>query len=148
MRSFVSVGVLVLSGIPLLSFAGSESTSNATPVFATGTPSSFFWGDFDGDGLADAYVVAPSGQARLLRNAGDGGFTDVTAVFGTAMFCVYVDCGVRKHDPHPRRMQLMAMYCFLSVVQVVIALLANNETFRVVNTCSVALLAMHFALAK
>jgi len=76
------------------------------------------------------------------------GFTDVTAVFGTAMFCVYVDCGVRKHEPHPRLMQLMAMYCVLSVIQVVIALLANNETIRVVNTCSVALLAMHFTLAK
>jgi len=76
------------------------------------------------------------------------GLTDVTAVFCTAMFGVYVDHGVRKHEPRPRRMQIMAMCCVFSVNQIVISLLVDNETIRIVNTCGVALLAMHFALTK
>jgi hypothetical protein len=35
------------------------------------------WQDFDRDGLADAFVLANDGPARLLRNAGDGSFEPV-----------------------------------------------------------------------
>ncbi len=40
--------------------------------------STFWWGDYDADGLADAWVVRAGGQGRLLRNGGDGNFEDVT----------------------------------------------------------------------
>ena len=37
------------------------------------------WGDFDNDGLVDLYIVSNSnGPNRLLRNNGDGTFSDVT----------------------------------------------------------------------
>ncbi len=47
-------------------------------------PASFFWGDFDQDRLADAFVIAPSGEARLLRNRGGGSLEDVTDEAGLA----------------------------------------------------------------
>lgn len=37
------------------------------------------WGDYDGDGLPDLYVTNHLKQAMLFRNAGGGGFADVTA---------------------------------------------------------------------
>ncbi len=36
------------------------------------------WGDFDGDGLRDLYVVGQGSADRLFRNLGDGRFEDVT----------------------------------------------------------------------
>ncbi len=45
---------------------------------------SFFWGDYDGDSLADAFVVTLSAEARLLRNRGDGTLEDVTEAAGLA----------------------------------------------------------------
>ncbi|MCC7011146.1 MAG: VCBS repeat-containing protein [Planctomycetes bacterium] len=39
-------------------------------------------GDFDSDGLVDAYVVDPLGTDRLFRNAGEGRFEDVTERHG------------------------------------------------------------------
>ncbi len=47
-------------------------------------PASFFWADYDADGLADAFVVTPSGEGRLLRNHGDGTLEDVTEEAGLA----------------------------------------------------------------
>ncbi len=44
----------------------------------------FFWGDYDADGLADAFVVTASADARLLRNRGDGTFEDATDGSGLA----------------------------------------------------------------
>jgi len=41
------------------------------------------WGDFDGDGLEDAYVTR-IGQAGLFRNLGDGTFTDEAVARGAA----------------------------------------------------------------
>jgi hypothetical protein len=57
------------------------------PTAATATPAprpTIVWGDADGDGLADAFLVGPAGAARLLRNRGDGGFDDVTSEAGLA----------------------------------------------------------------
>ena len=51
-----------------------------------GTWSSFWWGDWDGDGLADAYVIQPAGPGRLLHNCGDGHFEDLTERAGLADF--------------------------------------------------------------
>lgn len=45
-------------------------------------PPALAWGDFDADGLVDAYVRAPGGADTLLLNEGDGRFTDVTAWSG------------------------------------------------------------------
>ncbi len=43
-------------------------------------------GDIDGDGLDDIYVAQPDGLPnRLLRNAGDGAFEDVTDAAGVAV---------------------------------------------------------------
>ncbi len=49
----------------------------AHPQPATGR-STFWWGDFDSDGLPDAWVVRAGGSGRLLRNTGNGQFEDVT----------------------------------------------------------------------
>jgi len=53
---------------------------NLLPLFG---PSVAF-GDYDGDGHTDIYVVNPAGANHLLRNNGDGTFTDVTDKAGVA----------------------------------------------------------------
>lgn len=40
------------------------------------------WGDFDGDGKDDVFVIVPEGASKLYRNLGDGTFQDVTASTG------------------------------------------------------------------
>ncbi len=40
------------------------------------------WGDFDNDGLVDAYVVSGGDNDKLCRNNGDGTFSDVMATSG------------------------------------------------------------------
>ncbi len=40
------------------------------------------WGDYNRDGLDDVYATNPGGEDRLLRNAGDGSFEDVTSLAG------------------------------------------------------------------
>ncbi len=62
--------------------AAAQSALPAAHDAARDADSTFAWGDFDGDGLADAFVVQPGAEGRLLRNAGDGGFEDVTARAG------------------------------------------------------------------
>jgi hypothetical protein len=42
------------------------------------------WGDYDGDGDPDLFVVVINGQDRLYRNEGDRTFTDVTLAAGLA----------------------------------------------------------------
>ncbi len=48
----------------------------------SGVRAGFWWADYDGDGLDDAFVVGADGAARLLRNSGDGSFADVTLLSG------------------------------------------------------------------
>jgi len=70
---------------------------NLVPLFGP----SLAFGDFNSDGHPDIYVVNPAGSNRLLRNNGDGTFTDVTeeaGVAGTgasvsATFADYDNCG-------------------------------------------------------
>ncbi len=40
------------------------------------------WGDYDGDGWVDLYIVRHTGGNRLFHNNGNGTFTDVTAQAG------------------------------------------------------------------
>ncbi|MFT4541501.1 MAG: hypothetical protein ACI835_003962, partial [Planctomycetota bacterium] len=63
---------------------GAVSSSPAQPSSAA-----FYWVDYDGDGLDDAFAVT-LGQGVLLRNAGDGSFDNVTDGIGLSM-----DKGVR-----------------------------------------------------
>ncbi len=51
-------------------------------IAAENAPACFFWGDFDGDGLDDAFVITPSAEGRLLKNRGDGTLEDVTQAAG------------------------------------------------------------------
>ncbi len=62
-------------------YSAQLTTSTETPAERA---ASFFWGDFDRDELADAFVIAPSGEGRLLRNPGDGTLEDVTEEAGLA----------------------------------------------------------------
>jgi hypothetical protein len=49
------------------------------PLGDTGNSYGVAWGDYDGDGDQDLYVVNSGTANRLLRNDGGGAFTDVTA---------------------------------------------------------------------
>ncbi|WP_435413318.1 FG-GAP-like repeat-containing protein [Psychroserpens mesophilus] len=42
------------------------------------------WGDYDNDGDMDVFVGASSGAHKLMRNNGDGSFTDVTSGAGVS----------------------------------------------------------------
>ena len=53
---------------------------NLVPLFGP----SLAFGDYIGDGHTDIYVVNPAGANHLLRNNGDGTFTDVTDKAGVA----------------------------------------------------------------
>ena len=53
---------------------------NLVPLFGP----SLAFGDYNSDGHTDIYVVNPAGANHLLRNNGDGTFTDVTDKAGVA----------------------------------------------------------------
>lgn len=57
------------------------SAEDCPPSVPQGS-SRFSWGDYDGDGLEDAFVILPSGQSGLLHNEGDGTLRDVTESVG------------------------------------------------------------------
>ncbi len=85
MNSITSLSlVLTALSISALPQAGThnppKSENPAPPVEASSATFSF--GDFDGDGLTDVYVVNPTGDDVLLRNEGKGEFVDVTAARG------------------------------------------------------------------
>ena len=64
--------------------AVADTVASPSPDASMAGWSTFWWGDFDGDDLADAWVVRSGGEGRLLRNAGDGRFDDVTERVGLA----------------------------------------------------------------
>lgn len=64
--------------------AGTLAQSQTIAPLSENAQASFFWGDFDGDGLDDAFVVTPTSQGRLLKNRGDGTLEDVTVSSGLA----------------------------------------------------------------
>ncbi len=72
-----------ISVLPCLALLSSAQSPGLVEP-AQERPASFFWGDFDGDGLADAFVVGPSAEGRLLKNRGDGTLEDVTGEAGLA----------------------------------------------------------------
>ncbi|MEO2161230.1 MAG: VCBS repeat-containing protein, partial [bacterium] len=61
----------------------SEGSGDVQPT----TPSSpLTWADVDGDGLLDLFALPPGEAPRILRNAGDGSFEDVTRASGLGAF--------------------------------------------------------------
>ncbi len=65
-------------GIVAALSSGSSVVAQTTELSTENPSASFFWADFDGDGLQDAFVITPAAEARLLRNQSDGSFEDVT----------------------------------------------------------------------
>ncbi len=88
MNHLAAVGTaLVAVAIGAQSTESSEgSTPQVLPAPVPEAPAeplaSFWWGDCDGDGLLDAFAVAPDGTGLLLRNRGDGSFEDATLTAG------------------------------------------------------------------
>ena len=84
LRAFLTCVVVALSTVPraseekLPAHAGSALRS-PDPI---GSAASFAWSDADGDGRLDLALVGAAGELRLLRNAADGGFRDVTGDVG------------------------------------------------------------------
>ena len=86
------LSLFTASAIPVAIAQGVRSEDDApsaetrTPAAPTepvsGISATFWWGDYDGDGLLDAYAIAPAGQGYLLRNLGDGSFEDATLTAG------------------------------------------------------------------
>lgn len=76
---FPSLPVFLLSLPQAAAPAPAPQAPIAGPIASWST---FYWADYDADGLADAWVVRAGGPGRLLRNAGDGNFVDVTAATG------------------------------------------------------------------
>ena len=66
----------VLLPLTLASVSLAQDAGTPTPM------APFFWGDFDGDELADALVLDPTGHPRLLHNRGDGTLEDVSVTAG------------------------------------------------------------------
>ncbi|HWF07791.1 MAG TPA: CRTAC1 family protein [Bryobacteraceae bacterium] len=56
------------------------------------------WGDYNGDGWPDLYVVNDFGRKTLYRNNGDGTFTDVTARSGTLAYGAGMNASMGDYD--------------------------------------------------
>lgn len=62
--------------------ASAAGRDAAPPASATARRPSIWWGDWDRDGLVDAFVVSADGSGRLLHQLGDRTFEDVTELAG------------------------------------------------------------------
>ncbi len=87
-RMFIAAGILaaVTAAFP----STQSSTTSRDPVFGGSTAPNraleiLAWGDWDGDGLDDAFARDAAGHDRILRNGGDGAFEDVSE---TALACL------------------------------------------------------------
>ncbi len=56
------------------------------------------WGDIDGDGLMDIFIVNHVGRPSLLKNTGDGAFSDITEWSGTSKRGDLHGCAVADYD--------------------------------------------------
>jgi len=56
------------------------------------------WGDIDGDGLIDIFIVNHVGRPSLLKNTGDGTFKDITKWSGTRKRGDLHGCAVADYD--------------------------------------------------
>ena len=74
------LAALISSGVS--PSAESNSLLEAEPGSQGAPPQAIVLGDFNADGLMDVYAINPAGQDRLLKNIGDGKFTDVTTEVG------------------------------------------------------------------
>ena len=64
-----------------IAFADRTITSGIQPQRSEGIAV----GDYNGDGFPDVYVTFASGPNQLLRNDGNGGFSDVAPELGLAL---------------------------------------------------------------
>ena len=77
----IATALALLCSLPTAASAQARRP-DPVPAPAAPAPASFFWGDYDADGLVDALVLLPGEGGRLLQNVGDGGFQDVTSELG------------------------------------------------------------------
>ena len=88
LRTFIAAGILLALVGALLSAQNSTRSRDTVPDASDAASRAFeilAWGDWDGDGLDDAFARDVAGRDRLLRNAGDGTFEDVS---DTALACL------------------------------------------------------------
>lgn len=82
----VCVLLLLTSSAALALSRGEGSTesrgSRSAPSGSAPDGVSLLWADYDRDGDLDALAITPTGELRLLRNAGQGVFDDATAPSG------------------------------------------------------------------
>ncbi|MFT5049176.1 MAG: hypothetical protein ACI8QZ_000566 [Chlamydiales bacterium] len=76
------LAIHILPLFPLPAIAQEAAPVHARAVHIDTEAGGLRWGDFDGDGRLDLLTIDELGQARLLRNLGDGGFDDLTASVG------------------------------------------------------------------
>ena len=65
-------------GGPLALGLPAEETTRGEGGEAVARTRSFFWTDYDVDGLLDVFILVPEEGGRLLRNAGSGQFEEVS----------------------------------------------------------------------
>jgi hypothetical protein len=83
-------------GLSHTNLPSGSASSACPPAGETAAAAGLVFGDVDGDGLDDAFVVAADGRARLLMNFGEGRFEDVTlaanlAELGGASCALFAD---------------------------------------------------------
>lgn len=129
-----SITTLTLLGVPvLLAFSLQEPSPSSSGLgqrrLQWPLDTSLEWGDFDLDGLPDAYAIR-AGEGQLLRNLGDGQFADVTlskcledstsarqARWGDFDGDTWVDLLVVGEDGSLRLFQSEEGKCFVDVTQ-------------------------------